>query len=252
MIPISTGATIEYVERNPEMEGIPVIAVHGMLGTGETHLGHVLDWLAGKGYRVLAPTMRGYGKSLPKPRDFPKDFYRRDADDLLAWMDALEIEKAHLIGYSDGGEITLMCAGLQPERFASAATWGAVGYFGEGMRRVAQRSIPGSAWLFEDEMSIHGLTDANAFAAGWVRSVVSMIDRGGDVSLSLAPQIECPVLIMLGHEDTLNPAEYAERFISQTKNGRLVMFDCAHPVHDEQTQIFYKVLGDFLDQAGYE
>ena len=110
----STGARLHYVERNPaNPHPIPVIAVHGMLGTAETHLGHVMNWLEAQGYRVIGPTMRGYGQSEPKPRDFPLRFYDRDAADVLAMMDALNIDRAHIIGYSDGGEIALMCAGLQ-------------------------------------------------------------------------------------------------------------------------------------------
>jgi valacyclovir hydrolase len=242
LIPLPTGATLHVEDVNPQAEGIPIIAVHGMLGTARLHLGHVIDWLAEQGYRVIAPTVRGYGESLPKPRDFPLRFYDRDADDIMALADALNIEKAHIIGYSDGGEIALICAGKQSERFVSVAVWGAVGYFGQGMRAIAQRMIPGSRWLKADEMATHGLTDADLFAQQWVRATVHMIDAGGDVSLSLAPNIKGRTLIMLGEEDTLNPAEYAQRFLDATHDGHLAMFDCGHPVHDERTKAFRNTL----------
>ena len=119
---IATGARLEYVDTDPAGSDRPVlIAIHGMLGTARTHLGHVIDWLA-PDYRVLGPSMRGYGQSRPKPRDFPPDFYRRDTLDLLAFMDALGIERAHVMGYSDGGEIALMAGGMAPERCAGAST----------------------------------------------------------------------------------------------------------------------------------
>ncbi len=245
---IATGARLHYVERHPATasDKVPVIALHGMLGTAEGHLGPMMDWLAAQGYRVLGPTLRGYGQSTPKPRDFPLRFYDRDADDVLAFMDALDIQRAHIMGYSDGGEITLICAGKQPERFASAASWGAVGYFGPDMRPVAQRMIPGSRWITADEMQQHGFDDPDAFAAGWVRSAVAMIDAGGDVSVSLAKDMACPVLMMLGTQDTLNPARYAEKLLANVREGRLQMFDCGHPVHDEQTGAFYAALQGHL------
>lgn len=241
-IETSTGAKLFYEEAGA---GEPLIALHGMLGTGRRHLGRVIDWLSER-YHVIAPTLRGYGESEPKPRDFPLDFYHRDARDVLALMDALNVEKAHVLGYSDGGEISLIVAGMQPERFLSCTAWGAVGYFGPDMRAVAQRMYP-ATWMSQEEKDLHGIESADAFALGWINAVKHMIDSGGDVSLSLAPQIACPVLLMLGVRDTLNPEAYGRNFIDQTRNGRLVMFDSGHPVHDEQWDRFKQVVGDFLD-----
>jgi valacyclovir hydrolase len=194
---------------------------------------------------VLGPSLRGYGQSEPKPRDFPLDFYHRDARDVLALMDALNIDRAHILGYSDGGEVALICAGMQPERFKSVIAWGAVGYYGPAMRPVAQRSYP-PTWITEEDKRIHGITDPNAFALGWINAVKYMIDSGGDVSLSLAPNITCPLLLMLGDQDTLNPEEYGRAFVERTPNGKLVMFQCGHPIHRERWEEFQQVVGDFL------
>lgn len=241
----STGVRLFYEDQG---SGPPVIAVHGWLGTARTDLGNVIDWLSAD-YRVIGPSLRGYGQSRPPQRDFPNDFYYRDADDLLAFMDALNIDKAHLFGYSDGGEVALIAAGKQPERFYSVATVGSVGYFGPEMRPVAQRSAP-ATFLSNDPdlMALHGITNAKAFVADWIRAVVHMIDRGGDVSLSLAPNITAPVLLMLGDKDTLNPQVYGQRFIDAVPDGRLLMFDAGHPIHDEQWDAFTTALGRFLSE----
>jgi valacyclovir hydrolase len=244
----STGATLHYEDLNAAAGGIPVIAIHGLLGTARIQLGHVLDWLVTQGYHVIGLTLRGYGESLPKPRDFPPNFYHRDAADVIAFMDALHIEKAHLLGYSDGGETVLVAAGKAPERIASVAAWGAVGSFGPELRPVFQRTYPGT-WITEEEKIMHGIPDADAFALAWVRSSVQMLDAGGDVSLSMADRITAPVLIMLGKEDTLNPIHYGQKFIDCTPNGKLAVFDCGHGIHDEQTAAFYKVVGDHLKHA---
>ena len=76
-----------------------------------------------------------------------------------------------------------------------------------------------------------------------------MIDSGGDVSLSLAGNITCPVLLMLGDQDTLNPESYGRAFVDKTANGQLVMFPCGHPVHDQQWEKFQRVVGNFLDSV---
>lgn len=73
-----------------------------------------------------------------------------------------------------------------------------------------------------------------------------MIDAGGDISLSLAPNITCPLILMLGDEDKLNPQHFGERFVKATPKGRLAMFPCGHAVHDEQRDAFREMTLEHL------
>jgi valacyclovir hydrolase len=250
LVDVSTGAKLHYEEWNPEAGGVPVLVIHGMLGTATVDIGETNAYIASHGFHVIAPTLRGYGLSSPKPRDFPMRFYERDADDVMAFMDALNIPKAHMVGYSDGGEITLINVGRHPERAVSGATWGAVGYFGENMRPVAQRPrMLSGEFIYDWEVELHQLTSREEFGRGWVRAIVNYIDGGGDVSAKWAQDIACPLLIMLGTQDTLNPSEYALQFLQQVKNGRLEMFECGHPIHTEQSEAFRKTLLAHLEPA---
>lgn len=248
LIEVATSATLHYEDMKPHSDDTPIILIHGLLGTARGHLGHVMDWLDENGFHVIGLTLRGYGESLPKPRDFPENFYHRDTDDLLAFMDAMNIPKAHLIGFSDGGEVVLIASGQQPERVASCIAIGAVGNFGAELRPVFQRTYPGD-WITETEKEEHGFTDSARFTRGWVRSTTRMIDAGGDISLSLAPNVNCPLIIMLGKDDTLNPEHYGRRFVEKVKNGRVEVFDCGHAVHDEQTEAFYRITLKHLKSA---
>jgi valacyclovir hydrolase len=240
-VEISTGANLYYEDRG---QGEPFILVHGLIGSAAEHFPRVMDWLE-KDYRVLGLTLRGYGHSTPKPRDFPLRFYHRDAADVLAFMDALGIEKAHILGYSDGGETALIAAGTQPERFKSVMIIGAIGSFGPEMRPLVQRPYPGD-WISDEEVAFHGIANRAQFTQQWVTAMKAYIDAGGDISLSLAPKITAPVLLMLGESDTLNPVAYGEKYIAQTPNGRLEVFKCGHAVHDEDWDTFQKVVSDFL------
>lgn len=246
---LTTGATLHYEDVLPASPQAPVILMHGMLGTARSHLGQVMDWLREKGYRVIGLTARGYGDSLPKPRDFPDNFYQRDCDDLIAFMDARGIDKARLIGYSDGGEIALIAAGKHPDRVASCIAIGAIGSFGPELRPAFQRMYPGD-WITDEEKSIHGFSDAAKFTGGWVRAMTRTIDAGGDVSLSLAPNITCPLIIMLGRADKLNPWQYGQLFVDKVATGRLELFDCGHAVHDEATEAFYRLTLRHLSAVG--
>ena len=248
---LRTGAALHYEDSGPASVQIPVILIHGMLGTARVHLGHVMDWLPAQGFRAIGLTLRGYGESGPKPRDFPDRFYQRDADDLIAFLDALMIERAHLIGYSDGGEVALIAAGRAPARIASCIAIGAVGYYTPDLRSVFQRMYPGD-WITEEEKRIHGFCDAARFTGEWLRAMTRMIDAGGDVSLSLAPNITCPLLIMLGEKDKLNPRQNGERFVAAAPNAKLAMFPCGHAVHDQERDAFYQMTLDHLRAAFVE
>jgi valacyclovir hydrolase len=244
---IATGARLFYDEAGPA-NGTPFVALHGLLGTGRAHLSRLIDWLAEAGYRVCAPTLRGYGQSQPKPRDFPPNFYQRDGDDVLAFMDALGIGKAHVFGYSDGGETALAAAGTQPDRFLSITTVGAVGFFDQALRPVVQNMYPGD-WITPEERERNGIADVNAFVLGWMHAFKQMIDAGGDVTLRNAHRISAPLLILLGTEDKLNPETHGQRFAARAQRGRVVIFPTGHAIHDEDWDGFQRVVGAFLREV---
>lgn len=243
-VELSTGATFHYED---EGSGEPLVAIHPRLGTARYDFASIFSYLTPK-HRVLGPSLRGCGQSTPKPRDFPHNFYHRDAADVLAFMDALGIESAHLIGFSDGGETALVAAGSAPDRFRSVAVWGAVGYFGPIMSQYVRRSLPPDE-KDEARKVLHDIDDLTPILTQWVIAMEDMIARGGDVSLSLAPNIACPLLLMLGDQDKLNPQEYGQRFVDAAPDGRLVMFQTGHACHEQAPETFKQVLLAFLESV---
>ena len=84
--------------------GEPVVALHGLGGTKASFL-PTLAALAPEGYRVIAVDLPGFGES-DKPIRAPYDapWFGRRVVDLL---DALKLDRAHLVGNSMGGRIAL-------------------------------------------------------------------------------------------------------------------------------------------------
>src|SRR5439155_245540 len=78
--------------------------------------------LASAGYRAIAVDLPGFGKSArargARYFDAPDAYYVRFVRDVL---DALELQRVHLVGHSMGGAIAAVAAGVMPERFASLA-----------------------------------------------------------------------------------------------------------------------------------
>ena len=115
------GVRLFYVEAG---QGTPVILVHGLAAehVGNWMLPRVFQRLS-KRYRVIALDIRGHGKS-DKPHD-PAQYGLEIVDDVVRLMDHLGIAKAHVVGYSLGGFITLKLALKYPQRLLSAAPCGA-------------------------------------------------------------------------------------------------------------------------------
>ena len=99
------------------------------------------------------------------------------------------------------------------------AVWGAVGYFGPEIRPIVQANYP-ATWMKAETKRLHGITDPDPIVLQWVQALKHMIDNGGDVSISLAPKMTMPVLLMLGDQDRLNPEAFGQRFVDQTPNGQ--------------------------------
>ena len=115
------GVRLHYIEAG---KGTPVILVHGLASehVGNWMLPRVFQRLS-KRYRVIALDNRGHGKS-DRPHD-PMQYGLEMVDDVVRLMDHLGIAKAHVVGYSLGGFITLKLALKHPQRLLSAAPCGA-------------------------------------------------------------------------------------------------------------------------------
>jgi pimeloyl-ACP methyl ester carboxylesterase len=92
--------------RGPET-GEPVVLVHGNVSAAR-FFEEVMLALP-EHYYVLAPDMRGYGRSERKPVDATRGV-RDFSDDLKAFVDALGLERFHLLGWSLGGNVALQYA----------------------------------------------------------------------------------------------------------------------------------------------
>jgi valacyclovir hydrolase len=239
------GATIDYGDMGGNRPAL--VLIHGWMGAWDYEFGPEIEWLRPH-YRVLALTRRGYGRSGPKPRTYTRDFYRRDAEDVTAWLDALGVKRAHIVGFSDGGEVALLVPIIRSDLARSVAVWGAVGSFTEDLRPRVQQNWP-PTWVKDEVRALNGPENIEPMVLSWITAMKAIIDSGGNVSLDEAHKITCPLLLMLGRKDTLNPEHLGRKLVERTAQGRLVMFDCDHPVHRQQTDAFRQTLWDHLQAA---
>ena len=110
------GTKFHYLEWGT---GTPVILIHGSGGTALNWMMNGLGASLAKTNRVLAIDMRGHGQTVGPDGKRQRRTPNMDLD-VLAFMDAMKIQRAHIGGFSMGGSITSQLMARAPERFITA------------------------------------------------------------------------------------------------------------------------------------
>ncbi|MGB8859598.1 MAG: alpha/beta fold hydrolase [Ilumatobacteraceae bacterium] len=218
-------------------------------------------------YRVIALDNRGAGRS-----DKPFGTYSLEqmADDAIAVLDDLGVEKAHIVGASMGGAITQIIGLKHPERvmsltlactacrnhpwrrellnsWAAAANERGVGAMAsEAARwvigpRSLRRLLPAFGWLGPLAM---GRT-SHAFVA----QVKAILDVDDSMSDQLS-EVMAPTLVMVGNQDILTPRGDSEEIADRMPNAELVVISgAAHGFMVEHASTFNRVLLEFLGRV---
>ncbi|HET8656223.1 MAG TPA: alpha/beta fold hydrolase [Longimicrobiaceae bacterium] len=216
-------------------------------------------------YRLIVPDLRGMGRSEvgdPVPLE-------RYADDMVAVLDAVGVrEPAVVVGLSMGGYIVLdlyrrhrgrVRAMVLADTRAAPDTPEAAA----ARRRSSQRAIdegapavvggmaedllaPGAdAALREEWRGIMTATPPRGIAS----ALTAMADRPD--SRPLLPRIACPVLVIVGAEDTLTPPGQARRMAESIRGARLAVIPGAgHLTPVERPAEFALALRRFLEGIG--
>jgi len=250
--------------------GIPIVFVHEFAGDLRSY--ELQMRYFGQRYHCIAYNARGY-----PPSDVPKDGERysqeRARDDIRAVLDALKIDKAHIVGLSMGGFATLHFGFTYPERarslviagcgygaapdkrasFAQEAEAAARGFETQGMAKAAEAYALGPTrvqfqnkdprgWReFADQLKDHS-TEGSALTMRGVQmrrpSLFDLVDR--------MKAITVPTLVMTGDEDwpCLEPGILMKRTIPTA--GLVVMPNAGHTINLEEPVAFNRHLDDFF------
>ncbi len=254
----SDGVPIYYAEAG---EGVPLVLLHGFACNGhlEWRKNGVIEALS-KTYRVIVPDQRGHGRS-DKPHT-PEQYGVQMAEDVVRLLDHLNIEKAHVLGYSMGGFVTLKLIALHPERLLSAAPCGA-GWelvtdenmaFGEAVakaletrdgfgplgERLGLEDAPPT--LLDKLMAIVALDYFNE------RAALAAVMRGMHklaVTEEALKNNAVPVLTIIGSKDGLLSS--TESLTGKMKNHELVVLDGKDHMNTPDTEDFLLALQSFLE-----
>jgi pimeloyl-ACP methyl ester carboxylesterase len=208
-------------------ERLPVVLLHGSPGSARNwdDLGPLL---AESGRRVLALDLPGFGRSSP---DVPSYSILAHARAVVALLEALGIERAHLATWSMGGGVALHVADLAPERVASIAQIAALGVQeAEGSGSYAFEHLKYGLLWFGLTVVPEGLPHFGALGHyGRGKSFIrNFWDTDQRPLRGIMERLETPTLILHGRDDFLVPAWAAEVSHELVEPSRLVMLDASH------------------------
>ena len=196
---------------------------------------------------VMAYSRFGHGTSDLPPIPHTVDFMHDEARLLPVILDAARVERAVLLGHSDGGSIALIFAAEHPAR-TEALILEAPHVFVE----------PLSVSSIEHTTALYESTDLRDRLAKYHDNVDAAFHGWSDVWLhpdfldwnleEFLPRIICPVLLIQGEQDdygTLRQIDAIERQVSGPVH-RLVLADCGHSPHRDRRDAVLDAIAGFL------
>ncbi|XP_034035265.1 valacyclovir hydrolase [Thalassophryne amazonica] len=229
-----------------------VLLVPGALGSTRTDFGPQLKSLNKERFTLIGWDPRGYGQSRPPDRDFPPDFFERDAKDAVDLMKALGFGAFSLLGWSDGGIIALIAAAKNPELIRKMVVWGSNAFVSQEDVNLYNKVRDVSMWNVKMRQPMEEVYGAELFVKtweAWVDAIAQFVNRPqGSICMELLPLISCPTLIVHGEKDPLVPRIHPQYLLKHIAGSRLhLMPEGKHNLHLRFAAEFNKLVEDFLE-----
>jgi pimeloyl-ACP methyl ester carboxylesterase len=260
-IELSTRVFLPYVEQG-DPAGVPMIFLHGFLDTWRS-FSRLLPHLPGS-IHAFSITQRGHGDaSRPSAGYSIVDF----VTDLEAFMDALSLAKAVVVGHSMGSAVALRFAIDHPERTAGliligasstmASTPAARSFWDATLSKltdpvdstlVSQMLESGLVQPVPQEFLVTAVREGLKVPSFVWRAIFeSRWRRDGDFSGELS-QIQAPTLIVWGDRDARYSRSEQEALASAIKGAELITYSGAgHMLHWEDPERFAADLMTFIE-----
>lgn len=236
------GARIWYATYG---EGAPVILLHGGLGHSG-NWGNEVRALLADGHRAVVIDTRGHGRSTRDARPFT---YERLASDVLAVMDALRIERAAFVGWSDGACTALALARRFPGRCAGLFFF-ACNVDPSGAKPFERTPLVARCFARHKTDYLRLSATPDDFTA-FVEAVTAMQRAEPNYTAQDLAGIAVPVTVVLGESDEFIRRDHAESMAAHVPRGRLVLLpSVSHFAPLQRPEAFHQAVAAFLGELG--
>lgn len=210
--------------------GDPLIFLHSAYSRGILAFScQLLDFQ--QRYTCYLPDFRGHGQTGCDSLEWSTP---QLAEDIIAWMDILNIQQAHLVGYSMGGNVALYCAVRHPEKVRTLTTIGCSGfadptgaddYEPEALIRSGQQAVI-------DRMIANHAAAHHGNWQEYMRQSARDWRLYPQLNAEQLGSISCPALFIAGENDAYARADQLQYLCSLVKDSRfLIMPGCSHRPH---------------------
>ncbi len=220
---------LNYTEKG---NGESLILLHGNGENCDYFKGQIDEFF--QAYHVYALDTRGHGKT---PRGDKPFTIRQFADDLLGFMDEHQIEKTHLLGFSDGGNIAMVFAIRYPDRVKRLILNGA-NLNPEGVKRSTQIPIEIG---YKIAKRFAGKSDAARSNA----EMLGLMVNDPNVEPEELAGIKAKTLVIAGTKDMIKE-EHTRLIASSIPDSEVVFLGGDHFIAYKHPEEFNRVVLQFL------
>jgi pimeloyl-ACP methyl ester carboxylesterase len=221
--------------------GEPLIMLHGGLGHSDVW-GAQIPAFAER-YKVITVDSRGHGRSTRDEKPYDYDLM---ADDVVGLMDTLGIEKASILGWSDGGIIGLDIAIRHPERLDKLFAFGA-NYNLSGLKDDIDKNPTFNAYIERAGRDYERLSATPTEYESFVNAIAEMWHSQPDFSPEQLGAIKSPTAISDGEYDEAIRREHTEEMARLIPGAKLIIMpNVSHFAFWQDPELFNKAVLDFL------
>ena len=220
---------LNYIEQG---QGQSLILLHGN-GESCDYFEHQIAYFS-KQYHVIALDTRGHGQS---PRGEKPFTIKQFAEDLHDFMNEKGIERANILGFSDGGNIALTFALKYPEQVEKMIVNGA-NLFPSGVKPLYQ-------WPIEIGYRIAKMFSKKSEKAKQNAEMLALMVNEPHIEPSELSHLTMPVLVVAGTKDMIKDS-HTRLIYKNLPNAQLNIIEGNHFVANKNADAFNKVVDEFL------
>ncbi|QEX24163.1 alpha/beta hydrolase [Hypericibacter adhaerens] len=221
--------------------GAPLILLHGGLGNADYWGNQVREFA--KHYQVIVMDSRGHGRST---RDAQPYGYHLMATDVVHLMDYLKIDRASIVGWSDGGIIGLDIAMTYPDRLDKLFAFGA-NVTTSGLREDIGQSTVFNKYIEEAGKDYARLSKTPKEYDAFVQQISEMWNMQPNYSAEQLASIKAPVVIADGQHDEGIKQSHDIEMAKEIPGARLLIFPgLSHFAMWQDPKTFNKAVLQFL------
>lgn len=224
----------------------PLLFLHGALGVRK-HFQPLQDRFPERARLAVDFPAHGASRVTGGPMNS-----ERLARDMLALLDALEIDQVAIIGHSMGGYVGLVMAHLAPARVASVATYGTRFYWDEAAISKTAGELDAktlraqSARYYDALGAVHTASGADQ-TLGFTQALITDFARWR-LDETMVRQAGVPVLVSAGDRDAMVPAAEVMRLfgaLDPAASAAAIVPGAAHPLQQLPPECFEHIVRRF-------